>query len=110
MTAYNDGRRFEQEVRTDLQADGYWVIRAAGSKTKADLIAIKQGQILIIQCKRGGKIGPAERAGVVGIASMINGVPVVAYKERGRRKPHYDQLTGMGPQDRQPFLTDEVAS
>lgn len=106
MTHYTDGRRFEYDVRNDLEADGYWVIRAAGSKTKADLVAIKPGQLLIIQCKRNNKVGPAERAEIIRIAAMIDGVPVVAYKQPRRRKPHYDRLTGPGPKDRERFLTD----
>lgn len=106
MTIYTDGRRFEYAVRNDLEADGYWVMRSAGSKTKADLIAIKPGQILIIQCKQDGRVSPAERIEVRRIAAMIDGVPILAHKQTGRAKPIYDRLTGSGPLDRERFLTD----
>lgn len=103
---YRSGADFEREVRTALIRDGYDVIRSAGSKTKVDLLAFKLGQILVVQCKRTGICGPAERAEVMRIAGLLRAVPVVA----SRPKVTYRRLTGFGPKDWQPWTTDEVAS
>lgn len=106
MSAYRAGRDFEYAVRTKLTADGYDVIRSAGSKTKVDLVAIKAGQALLIQAKRDGRISPHERAELVRIASLLGpvAVPVVAF--RHARRLTLVRLTGVGPKDREPFDTD----
>lgn len=51
MSAYRAGRDVEHRNREHLEAEGYEVTRAAGSKGKADLIAYKPGQLLFVQCK-----------------------------------------------------------
>ena len=107
MTRYAGGADFEREVRAALVADGYeLVVRSAGSKTKVDLVAIKAGQVLIVQCKRNGVCPPAERSAVLHIASLLPGVgvPVVA----SRPRVTYRRLTGPGPKDWVPFTTDEI--
>lgn len=108
MSHYRAGRDFEHAVRTALIADGYDVIRSAGSKTKVDLAAFKPGQAVFVQCKRDGKISPAERTELLRVASHIGAVPVVAWKQTGRAAIHYWQLTGPGPQERTEWATDTV--
>ncbi len=57
------GRAFEWEVRDHLQARGYLVTRSAGSGGIADLVAVRNvrtGDVLLIQCKRGGVLPTAE--------------------------------------------------
>lgn len=111
VTNYRNGTVFEYAVRNKLRNDGYEVFRSAGSKTKVDLIAIKHGQILLVQCKRDGKISPAERASVQATAALIDcAVPVLAYKVLGKSEVLMARLTGPGPKDREPFLLDEVAA
>lgn len=104
MTRYAGGAAFEREVRAHLETEGYWCIRAAGSKGKADLLAIKPGQVLIIQCKRDGKCPPAERAEVRRIAGLLPGlgVPLVA----ARPGVTFRELTGPGPKDWRPWAAD----
>lgn len=107
MTRYRSGTDFEREVRAVLIRDGYdLVVRSAGSKTKVDLIAIKPGQVLFIQCKRNGICPPAERIALVRVASMLPGVgvPVVA----SRPGVTFVRLTGVRPRDRVAWTTDEV--
>lgn len=109
MTNYRNGADFERAVKADLEADGYWVIRAAGSKGKIDVLAIKPGQMLAIQVKRNGKVDPGERRDVLDIAGHIDALPIIAFKVRGHLKPLYDRLTGPNHKDRIPFQTDELA-
>ena len=108
MTNYEDGRRFEWQVRDDLQTDGYEIIRSAGSKGKIDVLAFKPYQILAIQCKRSGRAAPAERAELIRLARLLTAVPIIARHQRGRSKPIYERLFGTGPQDHVPFITDEL--
>jgi len=50
---YTAGVRLEYRIRDFLQAEGYYVMRAAGSHGAADLIAIGGETCLAIQVKRG---------------------------------------------------------
>jgi Holliday junction resolvase len=112
MTRYQDGTRFEHVVRKQLEEDGYWCTRSAGSKTKVDLVAIKPGQVLLVQCKRDGRCAPAERAAIVSLAQCLPlvAVPVLAWKHVGSTAILLDRITGLGPKDRAPFVTDEVGT
>ena len=113
MTGYDQGRRFEWLVRDYLRDNGYEVIRAAGSKTKADLIALKPGQILIVQCKRTSIPGPSERREIVRLAQMVQAVPIVATRgSRGTGGPLLRRITddGSSPRALEVFVVDEVAT
>ena len=48
--AYLKGCIFERSVKSKLEEDGWIAIRSAGSK-KPDLIAAKDGKIIVIECK-----------------------------------------------------------
>ncbi|MHC1600108.1 MAG: restriction endonuclease [Candidatus Methanospirareceae archaeon] len=50
MAKYHRGRRFEYKVKRNLEDNGYLVFRMAGSKP-IDLIALKNGEVLLIECK-----------------------------------------------------------
>lgn len=52
MTIYARGRQIEWKARDELARAGYLVIRAAGSKSPVDLVAIGAGDVRLIQCKR----------------------------------------------------------
>lgn len=60
-TKYASGRQFEYRVRDLFTKHNYYVIRSAGSKGKADLVALKAGRSpVLIQCKA-GQINSRER-------------------------------------------------
>lgn len=106
MSNYDRGVRLERAVRHSLESDGYEVIRSAGSKTKVDLIAIKAGELLLIQCKAGtGVVSPAERASLVSTASKVGACPIVVTKA-DREPMRWRLLTGVGPQDWMPWSAD----
>jgi len=52
MSRYAKGRRLEYKVRDLFRSRGYVVIRAAQSKP-IDLICLKGGRILLVECKSG---------------------------------------------------------
>ena len=70
-TNYERGRRFEYRVKRFLEGEGWVVIRAARSKP-IDLVALRDGVVLFIECKKRGYVprdqkdyqeGLARRAG-----------------------------------------------
>ena len=75
---YASGRDFEYRVRDDLIARGYFVARSAGSKTVVDLLALKQGRVLLVQCKRHGALSPAEWNKLYDLAEEHRATPVRA--------------------------------
>lgn len=109
---YRNGRAFEHRVRADLEANGYRCFRTAGSKTKVDLIAVKHGQVLLIQCKRSGALPTGEWNALVALSLLFppNTVPVLAVGGRGGR---YWELTApkvkRGERPMRPFIVDAAA-
>lgn len=116
MTAYQAGRAFEHKCRDHLRGEGYEVLRSAGSKTKIDLVALKPGQQLLVQCKRDGVIAPAEWDRLLEIASWVAAIPVLAVNGPRGRGVAYWRLLGPKLRGRpvavnaaEPFLTDTLA-
>ena len=52
MTNYRNGARIEYKAKAELEKDGYYVIRSAGSHGVFDLVAIGFGKLRLIQLKR----------------------------------------------------------
>ena len=104
MNGAHQGRRHEWRWRNYFESEGYEVVRSAASRGAADLICIKPGQVLLVQCKRTALPGPDERRELVRVARMLPGiaVPVIA---RGKS---LERITddGTNPRARVPFLTD----
>jgi Holliday junction resolvase len=58
--SYSKGAAYEQELARRLRAIGAWVVRAAGSKGPADLVAWYGGRKALIQAKVNGGLGAKE--------------------------------------------------
>lgn len=110
MSHYRAGADFERAVRLDLIDNGYDVIRSAGSKTKVDLVAFKPGQALFVQCKRDGRIGPAERTELLRVAGHVDGLAVVAWKVSGKSAVLFRRLLGTDPGDYEAWTPDSVVA
>jgi Holliday junction resolvase len=75
---YQRGRAFEYRVKRYLEAEGYFVVRAAGSKGCADLVAIRKGYAPeLVQCKL-GRFTHRELRKLVKAATACGALPVVA--------------------------------
>lgn len=116
MTAYATGTRFEHKVRTHLRDNGYTVIRAAGSKgdSKVDLVALKPGQALFVQCKADGALPPAEWDRLYEVAGWVGALPLLASNGPRGQGPQYTRLLapkqrGARSQPVVPFVIDQVA-
>lgn len=110
-TPYQTGKQFEYMVRDALIDDGYETVRSAGSKTKIDLIAMKPGQLLFVQCKINGLCAPAERTKLLSLARMVGALPLVAYRYKPGHAAavvRYRLLSGGGPKDWTLWVSDEL--
>lgn len=94
MTHYQRGAAFERAVAARLDTDGYLVLRAAGSHGVADLVAIKPGEVVLIQCKISGIISIAEWNAFYETASRVAALPVLAFKPK-RGVYAYHVLSGL---------------
>ena len=104
------GRASENAVRDELGGYGYDVLRSAGSKGAADLIAIGDGFAVLVQVKLGehGKPfqmpSPSERQQLLRLSGRLgNAIAVAACRVPGAgARPAvtaYRVLTGPGPKD-----------
>ena len=62
-SGYRNGADLERAVKHHLEDNGYLlVIKSGGSKGKVDVIGLKRGETVIVQCKRSGTaVRPADR-------------------------------------------------
>lgn len=81
MTQYSRGADFERKVKKLWEAEGYFVVRSAGSKGPVDLVAFGATRPVLIQCKISGRISKAKLIELVELAERVNARPFVATKE-----------------------------
>lgn len=108
---YQAGYVLERAARTLLTVNGYLVIRASGSKGPADLVALKPGEVLLIQCKASERqrLGPAERAELHGAAQLAGATALACRWARNghqARYPEFLKLIGTGKSSFEPWTPD----
>ena len=91
---YNSGRAFEYRVQKYLREKGWFVLRSAGSHTVCDLLAIRKGEINLVQCKKDGRLPPAEKMQLLELANEFECRAVLAYTEK--RKLVFKELAAQG--------------
>lgn len=108
MSGYARGVRTEHAAIHHLTGNGYACTRAASSKGAADVIAIKEGQVLLVSCKTSRYPGPAERTELVRVARLLPdvGVPLVAIGTPA--KLTYRRLLGVGLAEWEPWTPDTI--
>lgn len=94
MTQYARGAVFERKVAGLLADDGYLVVRAAGSHGHADLVALKAGQVVLVQCKTSGALPPGEWNPFYEAAERVGAVALLAHRP-APGKVEYRRLTGL---------------
>jgi Holliday junction resolvase len=81
---YRRGIRFEYRTRNHLRKHGWYVVRQPRSMFP-DLIAFRNGTILLVECRVHGYIGPAERRKIIKLArTQVRGKPVLAFRRDGQ--------------------------
>lgn len=83
--SYRKGRGFEYEVRDLMSKNGWLVVRAARSKP-VDLVCIKSGKVVLIECKYGNYISKKERDNLRRMAKRYGAIAVLAYRFKGKKK------------------------
>ena len=104
QTMYRIGRQFEYRVRDHLKSLGYFALRSPASRSPIDLVAIRMGVVLLIQCKRGGALPPKEWNALLDIATGCGAVSILATSPTGRGVT-YHRLLGQkdGSKRLQPY-------
>jgi Holliday junction resolvase len=91
---YKLGRSLEYAVASAFRKVGYWTIRAAQSRGEADIVAIRKGEVMLIQCKRGGSISSDEWNCLYLLALNLGANAIVADRRTGRGI-NYVLVTGL---------------
>lgn len=101
---YRRGRAFEYRVKASLSGAGYFVLRSPASRSPLDLVAIKPGVVLFVQCKTSGALPPSEWNAVYDLAKGTGAVPLLACRH-GRKSLRCYRLMDRkdGSRRRQPF-------
>ena len=98
---YRQGSELELAVKRHLQDNGYYVVKSAGSKGVVDLVALKRGEVLVVQAKTDGYVPPAERMIFRSLAVSIGAVCLVARwhkpSARAARVVAFQELTAADP-------------
>lgn len=102
---YKVGRSFEYATKKDLEKYGYIVMRSPASKTPADLVAIRAGEIVFVQCKLHGAMGVKEWNEFIDYSEKGGATPVMAQRSQTGRGITYSLLTAKkdGSRKRQPM-------
>lgn len=89
--SYQKGRKFEWQVRRLLESKGWLTVRVARSKP-LDLIALKNGSILLIECKYSSKISEKDKSKLIEMARISAGKPILASRKKYERRIHLINL------------------
>lgn len=93
--AYQIGRAFEYRCREALEARGYVVFRSPQSKGAADLLALRPGSVLLVQCKtRKDRFDKDERVALEEIARKAGGIPLLAWRGRKGEGIRWETMDG----------------
>jgi Holliday junction resolvase len=93
-TLYAKGRAFEYRVRDYLRSKGWWVLRSPRSGSPLDLVALKRGRILMVQCKLNGVFLFADRQELFDLAESVGAVAVMAARAFRGRGIDFKRLSG----------------
>jgi Holliday junction resolvase/DNA-directed RNA polymerase subunit RPC12/RpoP len=80
---YRRGHNFELKVRRRLIELGYICMVSPRSMGPADLLAVKAGEILLVQCKHYGVLPKRERQPLLDLAVKAGGRPILAARRHG---------------------------
>ena len=84
QTKYRVGREFEYRTRDALRKLGYFVLRSPRSGSPVDLIAVKLGKIVFVQCKLRGDFPVAEWNEFYDLCLSVGAEPVMTASPTGR--------------------------
>lgn len=89
QSMYRLGRAMEYRARDHLKSLGYFVMRSPASKSPIDLLAVKHGITLMVQCKRSGALPVKEWNELFDLARSCGSIPVMCMSGPGGRGCEY---------------------
>jgi Holliday junction resolvase len=107
------GAYFERRVSASLTSDGYLVMRSAGSRGAVDLIALKAGEVLLVQCKINGRLDTEAWNALRRIAMQAGAIALMASRGRASRIVWTELAEAARPHTRRrltPWEPDRVSS
>ena len=109
QTKYRTGRYFEYVIRDLFKSHNYFALRSPQSRSPLDIIAIKHGIVIMVQCKRGGYCSPDEWNKLYKLAMSCGSTPLIAFRS-GKSKIELKKITGpkTGQKTRQPWIDYEI--
>lgn len=113
MSSYARGTAAEKRTAARLRTDGYFVMESRGSHGPADLVAIKPGQVLLIQVKLGEARLASEWWNELAWAARAAGAHAIVADWPKRGQLRLRRIIGTHPARSKawpcvPFTTDEV--
>lgn len=109
---YRKGAAYENACMDVLQLAGWVCVRSAGSHTPMDIMAAKRGarrnghtlpdypDLLLVQCKLGGRLRPAEKAELLEAADRACATAILATRNGWYRlHPDGKEPWDLGPND-----------
>lgn len=107
-TNYSRGADFERRTARNMESFGYVTVRSAGSHSPADIIALRGGDAVAIQCKRDGRLDPDEWNEFWEWCRKGGAIPILASKGPRGSGIIYSRLTsrkdGRGRQPLAPWV------
>ena len=80
--AYRRGANFERRVRDYFAKQGCAVFRSAGSHSPADLIVLKAGEVILVQCQLDKYFAPNKRQALIILGEELDCQVCLAWREK----------------------------
>lgn len=105
QSMYRLGRALEYRSRDHLRKLGYFVLRSPASQSPLDLVAIRKGEVVFIQCKRSGHLSPKEWNEFFTLSLSVGALPLLAEMHPRGHGVQYHKLLALkdGSKSRQPY-------
>jgi len=84
LNRYAIGRALEYALKRDLEADGWRVIRSAGSHSPVDLIAFRKARLVFLQVQKNGTLPKDKRNALALWAREAKAIGVFAYRRKSK--------------------------
>jgi len=81
---YRLGRQVEYSACRELRAAGFFALRSPASKSPLDVVAVRPGVVLFVQCKRALDLQVSEWNALFDLADKCGATAVLAGRERER--------------------------
>lgn len=89
MSNYRRGADCERRTVAEYRENGWWATRTPQSRGACDVVALRFGEIHMIQVKCGGRSAfsgfpPADREALAAVAVLAGGLPLLHWYPKGK--------------------------